>query len=319
MLSVQCMSWEKGDQVLFSAGMDGNVYGWQSNCDQRVDIVPSSSHSPQVLSMTVDSTSPLFAVASDHGDDAPDSKKHENVSRVLTSMVDGDIRVSQYAYTQVSGGGGSHRNEVQTLDSYLIPGDGPKYQITVLKMSSNRRHLYAGMSNGRIRIYAWPEAGKIGSEAVQPVYIEYPAHTSPVVDIRENINRSLLMTCAEDGTIFIYGITAVEATTASDNTAAAPSVAKDIFSDLDEIDHYHSGTVLMSTDDIEEHIVQICDLQKKLQDTTSKYNFEMHQRETFHSEEVRTLQESMASQLKAETVRYEDMHGMCCHSLSVNV
>lgn len=45
MLSVQCLSWEKGDQVLFSAGMDGNVYGWQSSCDQRVDIVPRSVHS----------------------------------------------------------------------------------------------------------------------------------------------------------------------------------------------------------------------------------------------------------------------------------
>lgn len=42
-----------------------------------------------------------------------------------------------------------------------------------------------------------------------------------------------------------------------------------------------------------------------------KFVFEMQHRETTHAEEVRTLQDSVTTQLRAETKRYDDMHGGC--------
>lgn len=143
-------------------------------------------------------------------------------------------------------------------------------------MSINRQHLYAGMSNGRIRVYGWRDPAAVLVE--QPVYIEYAAHVTAVVSIQENLGRTLLISSAEDGTVFIHAITAVvtaASTVAGEPTAEdAANASGNEFAALallDEPAHYHTGTVLMSVDDIEEHIGQICDLQKKVQDTTSMY------------------------------------------------
>jgi hypothetical protein len=31
--------WAPGDEVVFSAGSDGNVYGWQISREHRIDVV----------------------------------------------------------------------------------------------------------------------------------------------------------------------------------------------------------------------------------------------------------------------------------------
>ena len=43
MMSVRRICWGPGDNVLFSAGADGNVYGWSMTHDHRIDVIASSS------------------------------------------------------------------------------------------------------------------------------------------------------------------------------------------------------------------------------------------------------------------------------------
>jgi cilia- and flagella-associated protein 57 len=43
MMAVKRIFWGPGDHVLFSAGNDGNVYGWSLESDNRIDIIASSN------------------------------------------------------------------------------------------------------------------------------------------------------------------------------------------------------------------------------------------------------------------------------------
>ena len=43
MMTVRRISWAPGDQMLFSAGQDGNVYGWSLQSDARLDVSTSAN------------------------------------------------------------------------------------------------------------------------------------------------------------------------------------------------------------------------------------------------------------------------------------
>ena len=63
MMSVVKLSWAPGDQILFSAGMDGNVYGWPIAHSGRVDIISASNRSSLILDLEVDCPSTVFQPA----------------------------------------------------------------------------------------------------------------------------------------------------------------------------------------------------------------------------------------------------------------
>jgi WD40 repeat protein len=79
MMTVVRLTWAPGDQVLFSAGMDGNVYGWPIAHSGRVDIISASNRSSLILDIEVDSPSTVFQPAPKEADeengggDAPQS------------------------------------------------------------------------------------------------------------------------------------------------------------------------------------------------------------------------------------------------------
>jgi WD40 repeat protein len=60
MMSVMKISWAPGDQVLFSAGLDGNVYGWPVAKEGRLDVIAASNRSSTILDVIVDSPSTSF-------------------------------------------------------------------------------------------------------------------------------------------------------------------------------------------------------------------------------------------------------------------
>lgn len=63
MMTVVKLAWAPGDQVLFSAGMDGNVYGWPIAHSGRVDVIAASNRSSLILDLEVDCTSTVFQPA----------------------------------------------------------------------------------------------------------------------------------------------------------------------------------------------------------------------------------------------------------------
>lgn len=60
MMSVVRLSWAPGDQVLFSAGLDGNVYGWPVAKEGRLDVIAANNRSSTILDMVVESPSTSF-------------------------------------------------------------------------------------------------------------------------------------------------------------------------------------------------------------------------------------------------------------------
>lgn len=69
MMSVVKLTWAPGDQVLFSAGLDGNVYGWPIAHAGRMDVIVASNRSSQILDIEVDSPSTIFQSAPRETDD----------------------------------------------------------------------------------------------------------------------------------------------------------------------------------------------------------------------------------------------------------
>lgn len=69
MMTVVKLSWAPGDQVLFSAGMDGNVYGWPIASSGRMDVISASNRSSLILDLEVDSCSTVFQPAPRESDD----------------------------------------------------------------------------------------------------------------------------------------------------------------------------------------------------------------------------------------------------------
>lgn len=70
MMSVQRLFWAPGDQLLFSSGLDGNVYGWiVSNMstgnitggDNRIDIVTANNRQSTLTAMAIDCPSTSFS------------------------------------------------------------------------------------------------------------------------------------------------------------------------------------------------------------------------------------------------------------------
>ncbi|CAM9617932.1 unnamed protein product, partial [Ectocarpus fasciculatus] len=143
-----------------------------------------------------------------------------------------------------------------------------------LCISIDKKSVYAGLANGCVRAYPWPFM------AGDPPYVEVMAHAAPVVEIREAPTGTAIVTAAEDGTVFFISTLKVPYTTMT-----------------------HS--VDLSLADIEEHVAEVQELQKRLQDALAKTEFAKHNLELAHAEEVRKLIEGHHQGINAEKDRYE--------------
>jgi len=124
MMTVVRMCWAPGDQVLFSAGMDGNVYGWPIAKEGRLDIVAASNRSSLILDLAVDSPSTVFPVAPRDTEDevgggfsgtainagggavakTSEEKKHLSMKdryNLVVSSLDGNLRMPNWSLDNV--------------------------------------------------------------------------------------------------------------------------------------------------------------------------------------------------------------------------
>eukprot|EP01039_Chlorochromonas_danica_P002482 gene2482-2720_t len=68
-LTVVRLCWAPGDEVLFSAGMDGNVYGWPVSREGRMEVVAANTRSSAILDMVADCPSTVFLASTKDQDD----------------------------------------------------------------------------------------------------------------------------------------------------------------------------------------------------------------------------------------------------------
>ena len=192
MMQVIRLSWAPGDQVLFSAGMDGNVYGWPIAKDGRMDIIAASNRSSLIFDLTVDSPSTVFKLPDRDDDDDEDNgngngggntvaaatttttteiglsseasevddNRHVNLCdryKLIVSSQDGSMRMPSWSLdnnlVRVTSGIGRSASMGDSLE--VISGD-PNAAITAVQLSFDRKKLYAGTILGTIRVYPWP-------------------------------------------------------------------------------------------------------------------------------------------------------------------
>jgi WD40 repeat protein len=170
MMPIKKIAWAPGDLVLFSASVDGTVYGWPTSRDGRIDVVASNPRASAILSLEIDSSNmtflpPLPENAEDGGIPA---EREEEDRFLLISTNNGKITMPAWAYNSAAWDHVKYHN-------HSIHDDEAS-AITCLKLSANRRHLYAGTKSGTVRIYAWPPSvndNKVG------FYAELQAHSGP--------------------------------------------------------------------------------------------------------------------------------------------
>lgn len=69
LMTVVRLCWAPGDEVLFSAAMDGNVYGWPVSREGRMEVVSANNRSSAMLDIVADSMPTVFQVTSKDSDD----------------------------------------------------------------------------------------------------------------------------------------------------------------------------------------------------------------------------------------------------------
>jgi len=334
MFSVRCLAWELGDQMIVSAGMDGNVYGWRCAADStaKLEILTASPKSDRnIISMAVDSTSPLFPAPAEYDDSGVGGpggvlKNDSPINRVVTTNMDGSMSIMQYrhASSHPTAGSAQHKGaEVQVIgDPEVIrplPSDSMGHHgvgaaasekfivFTSLCMSADNKKLYAGTSVGSIRIYPWPlprknpaDVGKDGVTVDNSVFLEFQAHASGIIDLYESPSRNTLVSTGEDGCIFIHTLTRIDAGDSSN------SLTDDMGADEAG---YNNAIIMTSAEDVEEQVQQVVELQKRLQEAHIKFSFELHQLQTTNAEDLRSINESHDYALKLEKERYDDIFG----------
>lgn len=298
MMAVKHLAWGPGDQVLFSAGAEGNVYGWSLLSDQRLDVIASSGRSAGILGLTIDGDAAAIMRALSGGSEKAKSGRGEEEveaaekalgNSTIVSLKDGTVRIADWALAADS----KARDSVGNARIVTVSADGSEY-ISVLQMSADRQFVFTGTNTGVLRIYTWPMTD-------ESPYLETLVHSSPIVDVRESPTGNAVITVAEDGSIFVHAL--FKGTNAAFATVADMAEA----SGGDGDGQYNSDVLMVAAEDIEEHVHEVVELQKRIEDGSTKYAFETHQRESTHVDEMRRQMEGYESELASERERYEQL------------
>ena len=300
-MTVKRVVWAPDDLMLFSAGMEGNVYGWPINQEGRLEIVNAQGRSSAILSLAVDSSVGTFpkadgSIEEEGGDDGKADKAgaapaaadaslfspHPPKS-VIVSMLDGNMKLPEYSLDASRKSSG----EVNFLF-------GNEVAVTCVCLSHDRKNLYAGTSKGTVRVYAWPPVGA----AAGGVYVEAQVHSSPVVALRETAVHNTLISAAEDGSIFVIDIRKVFLEGAHD------ADTNDAFSGGPK-HTYNSDVVMISQENLDEHVQAMVNMQKALVETNHNHVTQAAKKQVEFKDEMTKLVTINESTIQAERAKLE--------------
>lgn len=212
---------------------------------------------------------------------------------IAVALNDGSIRISEWSlYT-------GDRNSVKESEMYkLIVIAEPRISLTSIHISADRKYLYAGTNVGSIRCYDWP----LRENAP---YLEVQAHTAPVVDLRESPTGHVLLSVGEDGSVFVVSVFKGQLAVATSESSL------DLF-EVGVFDGsgnavFNNQVLMVSKDDIDDHVTEVFELKKKIEEMSTKFAFELHQKENQHSDEMKRILEKHQVAINNEKEKFDVM------------
>jgi WD40 repeat protein len=301
---VRRVVWTHKDSMLLSIAADGNVYGWNSRTGGRVDLLTSSGRGTTLQGLAVDhkDSNALHDQLRSYSQSETSSQlTRDEMSCAVISSSDGTVRLLHWQADESSADG---QEEVELE----LP---PKVSITTLHLSLSttyvhsicaycyehcvHRLLYTGQSDGNIRVYSWP----LTSNAP---YVEYSAHTGSVTCLAETIDGKALLSCGEDGSVFIFAIF-IEQVGVSAGVSLSFNLQTSLsIADIMLAENYNADVMFVSREEIEEHVNETIELNKQITSMKSKHEFDLHQRDSELADEVRKLTEQRDAQVTKSTV-----------------
>jgi hypothetical protein len=220
MMTVVKLAWAPGDQVLFSAGLDGNVYGWPIHKEGKIEVISANNRSSAILDLAVDCSSTVFPLTS-KGEHSHDDHSHE----IIPTVTDGGKGGKNSGGNVAPGKGGSNAivpvNSGQSsnhpssnssllnhMRSWLIVSslDGhvrmPHWSIENVKSNNYSSHHSGGGNSSSLN------AGKHLNSSLYPVdngtYILYGDSSISITAMQLSTDRGKLFVGTSTGALRIY-------------------------------------------------------------------------------------------------------------------
>jgi len=269
---VKRLLWSPDDLVLYSAGMDGNVYGW--------DLVKNTR---------LDDANLLNRPTSYTGLVAEFSTKESKYNRVAACSPDGYmVELSWHEDKRDS-------HVLKTIDC----GENPADTITALALSNNKKFLFMGTAGGNVKTCDWP----LDSE--KPIMKTYSVHQpithsgaggteimKGIISISVSQDDNYLFTTAADGSIFVLGMQVVVRGLETKAT-------------LDpDMRMFNNDAVLVSIDEVDERTEQIIELTKKLEELKNENEMALHMKDMDWQAELKAISEERDSIIQSERTKY---------------
>jgi hypothetical protein len=147
-----------------------------------------------------------------------------------------------------------------------------------------------------------------------PDCAEISAHSGAIVGIFESADGKRVTSLGCDGSIIIYDVKRFSSTgdigTSNVNfedmiNLQDSSLPEDLKEGFDSAPYYNDDVVMLSSEDMDEHVNDVIELQKRLAEVTSKFNFEVHTMQLNYADETRKALESHDKDLNCEKDKYE--------------
>jgi hypothetical protein len=292
-MTVKKLTWAIGDLVVFSAGIDGNVYGWPLSKVGRIDVIVANARSSTILDIVVDCPNLVFpkeieaeeVVNSDEPIPVDYAKEYlQTKYGLIISSLDGALKIPDWIWDDKDG------REISG-EPQKIAGS-TTISITSLHLTNDRRLLYCGCSNGAVRVYSWPPV----SNSVDGVFVESRAHSSPIMLIKESPSGNSVCSVGEDGSIYVHTVTKADGASDSDDNEYDLSNSTSSF---------NSDVLMMSIEDVDEHVQTLVNLRKVLEETNAKHSFSSSQKELVHAEMMKKMIDMQEITLVNEKTKFE--------------
>mmetsp|Transcript_31045 Transcript_31045/g.81588 ORF Transcript_31045/g.81588 Transcript_31045/m.81588 type:complete len:720 (-) Transcript_31045:45-2204(-) len=152
-----------------------------------------------------------------------------------------------------------------------------------LALASQARALFAGVAEpelpGPLRCYNFPLDGD---------YVEYQAHSAPVARIRLTCDEQYLFSAGDDGCLIIF------------------DVKKKVPSKRDKDGALgYADEILVTRAFLDDKQAALLDLERQVEELTSRIDFQLRHRDSYHKEKMAELQEKYSEEIETERRKYE--------------
>lgn len=259
---VNILLWCHGDTFLYSAGKDGNVYGWDVPNNSLVNDTNVLRRSTGYVGVVVDLTC-----------------EKDKTCKIVVCSIDGSLMEISW---------NENHKDIQNLRK-IYPESCIQEKITAICLSLDHHLFFVGTSTGNLRVYKWPLEDQIFSLQ------EFPIHqntfqtrssnrlsmktTNAVISLHTTQDR--LISTGEDGSIFILSL----------------SDQEKIFNLKSS---YYTNVVLVSANDYEEGLEEKTELERKIEDLKRENEFSLHSKDIMWKGEMKELIENTDKMVLAE-------------------